>query len=61
MVADVAVTPLAVTALITGFATAPLTERSSSAEAAQGADPETAVQVTEDAVAAELSHKAIST
>jgi hypothetical protein len=61
IVADVAVTPLDVTLPITGIDTAPDTERSSSAGAAQGADPETEEQVTDMAVAAVLSHSAIST
>ena len=60
MVAEVAVTLLEVTALIPGGETA-AAERSSSAGAAQGAGLETEVQATEVAVAAVLSHKAIST
>jgi hypothetical protein len=61
MVADVAVIPLDVTALIVGIAAAPaFTVRNSSAAAAQGAEDETEAQVTEDCVAAVLSHKAVS-
>jgi hypothetical protein len=53
--------PLDVTALIAGADAAPaFTVRNSSAEAAQGADDETEAQVTEDGVAAVLSHKAVS-
>jgi len=47
-------------AIVTGPAPA-LTERSTSAEAAQGADPETDEQVMEVDAAAVLSHKSIST
>jgi hypothetical protein len=61
MVADVAVMPLDVTALIAGTGAAPaFTVRNSSADAAQGADDETEVQVTEDGVAAVVSHNAVS-
>jgi len=61
MVADVAVTPLEVTALITGMDTEPVVERNSSAGAAQATEPETEEQVTEEGVVAVLSHRSIST
>jgi len=61
MVADVAVIPLEATLLIAGIVTAPDTERSSSAGAAQAAGPETEVHVTDVAVAAVLSQRTIST
>jgi hypothetical protein len=61
-VAEVAVTPLEATALITGIDTvAPVPGRSSRAGAAHGAEPAADEQVTTDAVAAVLSHKSIST
>jgi hypothetical protein len=58
MVADVPVTALEATALIAGIDTA---GRSSSAGAAQEDDAVLTPQVTLDAVAAVLSHRAIST
>jgi len=61
IVADVAVTPLEVTALMTGIDTVPDAERSSSAAAAHGAGLEAAEHVTEPAAAAVLSQRNIST
>jgi hypothetical protein len=61
IVAEVVVTPLDMTALITGIVTAALPGRSSRAGAAQGAELETDEQVTDPAVAAVLSHRTIST
>jgi FlaG/FlaF family flagellin (archaellin) len=66
MVADVAVTPVEATVLMVGIVVgfekvAPaFTVRSSSAEAAQCADDEAEVQLTEDGVAAVLSHNSVS-
>jgi hypothetical protein len=60
--ADVAVILPDATALMTGIVGGPaLTVRNSSAGAAHGTDPDTDVQLTPVAVAAVLSHKAIST
>jgi hypothetical protein len=61
IVAEVAVMPLELTALMVGIDAAPPVERSSRAGAAQAAEPDTEEHETEVAVAAVLSHRSNST